>query len=514
MSLLKDRIRQAYGIENLQELENNAVVVVGSGPLAQYILTGVGGIGVKDIYIIDNARIKESDRNEFAYSALSKNKFRHNRKVYYIAEGLTDRVNDTRLSNELRIIPCFAKFTPGFLENIIARHEKWPRVIVDATNDSESKMSVFEYAKKKNIAMVSASSGEHKAVVSTFVPDNYKVAFFENKESTPIKNSVSPYNKPRGRINIESIIHSDFDEAVQGNYSSCIAGGIAAEEVRKLIVKLRLADEPIERNRRITYNTYSKTRQRLIDDLTVGKLNNYEFFKVLLIGAGAISNSLAINLALMEVGQIDVVDGDRIEDHNLPRQILFHRDDVGKNKAEVLSYRMKQVNQYIDSTAFPNYLKSVDDVKSGQEKAICHKLERLFSKRMKGKEYRIVFGCLDNPVARKLVQDYCTKYKMPFIDGGVTPISGQVATYIPGLTPEITSQVDLNGDNLWIKRNRSNSCIWNDNPSVITSNMIIAGLMAGESVHVFYPQLNKNPITGSITYLYNRDSRLAHKAFV
>ena len=44
----------------------------------------------------------------------------------------------------------------------------------------------------------------------------------------------------------------------------------------------------------------------------------------LVVGAGGIGNFVALNLALLGVGNIDIVDGDKIEDTNLNRQLLLY----------------------------------------------------------------------------------------------------------------------------------------------------------------------------------------------
>ena len=48
------------------------------------------------------------------------------------------------------------------------------------------------------------------------------------------------------------------------------------------------------------------------------------------------SNAVIVYFALM-IGQLTIVDHDRIETSNLHRQILYRNDDVGRFKAEVLA---------------------------------------------------------------------------------------------------------------------------------------------------------------------------------
>src|SRR5688500_19962976 len=56
--------------------------------------------------------------------------------------------------------------------------------------------------------------------------------------------------------------------------------------------------------------------------------------KVLVIGAGALGNEIIKNLALLGVGNILVVDLDRVENSNLSRSILYRATDNGTSQAE------------------------------------------------------------------------------------------------------------------------------------------------------------------------------------
>ncbi|MFN5853975.1 MAG: HesA/MoeB/ThiF family protein, partial [Pirellulaceae bacterium] len=55
--------------------------------------------------------------------------------------------------------------------------------------------------------------------------------------------------------------------------------------------------------------------------------------RVLVVGAGALGNEVAKNLALSGVGQIWIVDRDLVEATNLTRCILFDSSDIGMPKA-------------------------------------------------------------------------------------------------------------------------------------------------------------------------------------
>lgn len=62
---------------------------------------------------------------------------------------------------------------------------------------------------------------------------------------------------------------------------------------------------------------------------------------VLVIGAGAIGNEVAKNLALVGIGRLTVVDFDTVEESNLNRCIFFRERDIGRKKVHVLRRALK-----------------------------------------------------------------------------------------------------------------------------------------------------------------------------
>ncbi|MDD5178641.1 MAG: ThiF family adenylyltransferase, partial [Candidatus Nanoarchaeia archaeon] len=125
----KQRIRQDFrnksselGIKRQQSLYKSKVLIVGSDCLAQLVSSCVAGIGVGNIFLMDNKRVNEEDRNDFLclkdYSYLGK------KKVAVIAEALRE------INTHANIFPRHSKF------NEVFAHELTPEIIIDATNDS------------------------------------------------------------------------------------------------------------------------------------------------------------------------------------------------------------------------------------------------------------------------------------------------------------------------------------------------------------------------------------------
>ena len=73
--------------------------------------------------------------------------------------------------------------------------------------------------------------------------------------------------------------------------------------------------------------------------------------RVLIVGAGGLGTPSAQYLAGAGIGTIRLVDDDRIELSNLPRQIAFTEQDVGQFKADVLAQRLRESNREISVDA-------------------------------------------------------------------------------------------------------------------------------------------------------------------
>jgi len=133
--------------------------------------------------------------------------------------------------------------------------------------------------------------------------------------------------------------------------------------------------------------------------------------RVLVVGAGAIGNEVAKNLALVGVGHIEVCDMDSIEHSNLARCVFFSDEHEGENKALVLAQQIKNLNPDISATGHGmavqrlgiGYLRSFD----------------------------VVIGALDNREARAWVNQACRKLGKYWIDGAIEGLRGLVRVFGP-----------------------------------------------------------------------------------
>lgn len=134
--------------------------------------------------------------------------------------------------------------------------------------------------------------------------------------------------------------------------------------------------------------------------------------RVMVVGAGALGNEVLKNLVLMGVGEIYLVDFDRIETSNLTRSVLFRPRDRGRAKAEAAAESLQDINP--DSRVYPLVANVITQVGLG-----------LF------RDVDVVIGCLDNREARLWVNRSCWRVGTPWIDGGIQEINGVIKVFVP-----------------------------------------------------------------------------------
>ena len=139
--------------------------------------------------------------------------------------------------------------------------------------------------------------------------------------------------------------------------------------------------------------------------------------RVLVAGAGALGNEVIKDLALFGVGNIFVVDFDRIEISNLTRSVLFREQDAfgHRYKAEVAAERAMEINPQIKVTPIVGNLFS--DVGLALYKSVD-----------------VIIGCLDSRLARYQLNRMAMRAGKTWIDGSIENLTGVVKVYTPGMS--------------------------------------------------------------------------------
>lgn len=127
---------------------------------------------------------------------------------------------------------------------------------------------------------------------------------------------------------------------------------------------------------------------------------------VLIVGCGGLGALAAQYLAAAGIGGLVLVDADRIELSNLPRQIAYTEDDIGRFKVEVLAERLGVMNSAMtvvhhpiafDESSGLGLLSAVDAVVDGT----------------------------DNHAARLLIDRFTVQSELPWFMGAAVQMAGQ-----------------------------------------------------------------------------------------
>ncbi len=132
--------------------------------------------------------------------------------------------------------------------------------------------------------------------------------------------------------------------------------------------------------------------------------------KILVIGAGGLGCPLMLYLAYSGVGNIGIVDDDKIELSNLSRQILFTKKDIGKYKAYVSKKIVEKINKKINIEVFKKRIDKTNIVNIA-------------------KKYQIICDGTDNFKSRFLINDYCIKNKKILISSAINKFDGQLFVF-------------------------------------------------------------------------------------
>lgn len=84
--------------------------------------------------------------------------------------------------------------------------------------------------------------------------------------------------------------------------------------------------------------------------------------RVIIIGNGGVGSYAAEALARIGIGSITVMDGDVVAESNLNRQIVALTSTIGKNKAEVMAERIRDINPDAEVTSLARFYRPDDDL--------------------------------------------------------------------------------------------------------------------------------------------------------
>ncbi len=131
---------------------------------------------------------------------------------------------------------------------------------------------------------------------------------------------------------------------------------------------------------------------------------------VLIVGVGGLGSPAAIYLTALGVGKIGIIDNDKVEISNLPRQIIFGFNDLKKNKSSTAINKLKKNNSDIKFQSFKMKLTS-------------NNINKI------AKKFDLIIDGSDNFKTRFLINDYCLNSKKILVSAAISKFDGQVYTF-------------------------------------------------------------------------------------
>jgi adenylyltransferase/sulfurtransferase len=134
--------------------------------------------------------------------------------------------------------------------------------------------------------------------------------------------------------------------------------------------------------------------------------------RVLVVGAGGLGSPAALYLAAAGVGTIGIADFDRVELHNLQRQILHDTAAIGRPKVESAAARLRALNPHIRLATH------AEGVTAANALAFF-------------RGYDVIVDGTDNFPTRYLNNDAAVLAGRPLVYGSIFQFEGQVSVFDP-----------------------------------------------------------------------------------
>jgi molybdopterin-synthase adenylyltransferase len=170
---------------------------------------------------------------------------------------------------------------------------------------------------------------------------------------------------------------------------------------------------------------------RYFSDITTGPSPSQcqarlEGARIVVLGVGGLGGCSALSLACCGVGEMLLIDGDRVEESNLNRQILYTEDDIGRLKVDAAADRLGAFNSRVR-------LETIGERMDGK-KEIARTIEG----------YDVVIDAADWPAhdIEEWVNEACFEAEIPYITMSHFPPVARVGPlYVPRVTGCFACQI-------------------------------------------------------------------------
>jgi len=151
-------------------------------------------------------------------------------------------------------------------------------------------------------------------------------------------------------------------------------------------------------------------RQIKLQEVGTGGQDKLRHAKVLIIGVGGLGCPAALYLSAAGVGNIGLMDHDKVDVTNLHRQVLFQESDLGKPKAVAAAEQLSKRNSEVVFEII-------------QEALTQENAQSIIDR------YDIVLDGTDNFETKYLINDACILSEKPWVYASIYKNEGQLSVF-------------------------------------------------------------------------------------
>ena len=152
------------------------------------------------------------------------------------------------------------------------------------------------------------------------------------------------------------------------------------------------------------------SRQIILKKIGILGQKKIQSSKVLVIGCGGLGAPVVDLLSRAGIGQIGIMDHDKVSLSNLHRQVMFTTKDIGKYKVSILRKKIDKINKSVK-------------IKSYKEKACEKNLGKILS------GYDIIVDGTDNFKAKFLLNKFSIKFRKKLIVAAISKFEGHIFSF-------------------------------------------------------------------------------------
>jgi molybdopterin-synthase adenylyltransferase len=154
------------------------------------------------------------------------------------------------------------------------------------------------------------------------------------------------------------------------------------------------------------------SRQMMLPEIDAAGQERLSQSRVLIIGLGGLGSPVSLYLASAGVGQLVLVDFDKVDLSNLQRQIVHTTKDIDRPKIESAKEHLHAINPDINIECIDHVLEE-DELLNEAEKA------------------DVIVDTSDNFQTRFALNEVSVKTKTPLVSGAAIRFEGQVTVFNP-----------------------------------------------------------------------------------